>query len=160
MENAFIEKQRFIQWWLWLLLLGLASVFVYGLYKQIILGIPFGDKPMSDLGLILFSIAYFVFTVCFLSLKLVAKIDRDGIEVRYFPFVKKQLKWRDIKKMEFLNYDFVGWGIRFGTQYGTVYNVSGNQGLSIELSNGKRLLIGTQKQEEMELYLKKISPKK
>lgn len=53
--------------------------------------------------------------------------------------------------MKVINYGFVGgWGIRLWTKYGTVYNVSGNKGLFIKLKNGKTMVIGTQKSQELE----------
>lgn len=153
MNIVFNEKQRFAQWWLWVLLLGIASIFVCGIYTQLIMGITFGDKPMSDSGLLVVSIAYFVFVYCFLSLSLKTTINNEGIKYQYFPFVNEQLKWSEIKKVELLNYGFVGWGIRYKPQYGTIYNVSGNKGLAIELNNGKKVLIGTQKEEELNFLL-------
>ncbi len=43
-----------------------------------------------------------------------------------------------------------GWlGIWLFTKYGTVYNTRGNKGLALELKNGKKFLIGTQKMEEL-----------
>ena len=75
MKIEFKEKQKFTQWWIWLLLIGLGAIAVYG--------------------------------------------------------------------------------IRLGSKYGTVYNMSGDKGLAIELNNGKKFVIGTQK----ELELKKVVEK-
>jgi hypothetical protein len=59
--------------------------------------------------------------------------------------------------MKVLNYGFVGgWGVRLWTKYGTVYNVKGNIGLAIELKNGTKFLIGTQKEIELRSFLEKI----
>ena len=44
--------------------------------------------------------------------------------------------------------EYGGWGIRFGLK-GKAYNVSGNRGVQLELTNGKRLLIGSQRPEEL-----------
>ncbi|MGB5654860.1 MAG: hypothetical protein WBM56_13615 [Robiginitalea sp.] len=54
MKSAFTEVQKFNQWWLWILLLAVLGLPVYGMFQQIILGEPFGSTPMSDLGLVLF----------------------------------------------------------------------------------------------------------
>ena len=58
----------------------------------------------------------------------------------------------DIEKMEVITYrpiiDYGGWGVRFGRK-GMAYNVSGNIGLLISRKNGKTILIGTQKPDEM-----------
>jgi hypothetical protein len=44
--------------------------------------------------------------------------------------------------------DYGGWGIRRGAK-GKAYNVSGNHGVRLELSDGKRILIGSQRPEEL-----------
>ena len=44
-----------------------------------------------------------------------------------------------LKSAKIVNYGFVGYGIRLGSQYGTIYNVNGNKGFAIELSNGKKV---------------------
>ena len=62
MRFFFKEKQRFSQWWLWLIIIGLGNIPVIGIYKQLILGEKFGNNPMSDLGLIAFSIFIFGLT--------------------------------------------------------------------------------------------------
>ena len=55
------ETQKFSQWWLWLILIGIGILPILGIYKQLIIGEKFGDKPMSDLGIIIF--ALFVFSL-------------------------------------------------------------------------------------------------
>jgi hypothetical protein len=47
-QKVFIESQRFNQWWLWALLLGIFGVGCYGLIQKLILEVPFGSKPMND----------------------------------------------------------------------------------------------------------------
>ena len=80
--------------------------------------------------------------------------------MRFFPFVKKEFQWSEIQKSKVVNYGFVGgWGIRLFTKYGTVYNIRGNKGLAIELKNGKKYLIGTQKEEEMKKFINGLRSK-
>ena len=62
-----------------------------------------------------------------------------------------------MKHAEIVNYEFVGgWGIRLWTKYGTVYNTKGDKGLAIELQNGKKFLIGTQKATELSKIIEKV----
>jgi hypothetical protein len=60
-----------------------------------------------------------------------------------------------------------GWGFRVGPSgiklrlpysRNIVYNVAGNKILKLELKNGKKLMIGTQKPLELENILRKIEP--
>jgi hypothetical protein len=39
--------------------------------------------------------------------------------------------------------EYGGWGIKYG-KMGKAYNVSGNRGVQLEFTDGKRLLIGSQ----------------
>ncbi|HKO77675.1 MAG TPA: hypothetical protein VJU52_10675 [Flavobacterium sp.] len=149
MESEFKEKQKFTQWWLWLFLIGLGFFQAYGLFKQLIIGEDFGDKPMSDIGLIMFAILPFGIIFLFWYMKLETVIDQKEIRIKFSPLVKKTFKWEDVKSATVLNYKFVGYGIRLFTSYGTVYNTKGNTGLAIELKNGKKILIGTQKGDEL-----------
>jgi len=161
MNIVFKETQKFSQWWLWLILIGIGILPILGIYKQLIIGEKFGDKPMSDLGLIIFAVFVFSLIAMFCFMQLKTEIDQNGISMHFFPLVKKRVNWKEIKNAEIVNYGFVGgWGIRLWTKYGTVYNMKGDKGLAIELLNGKNFLIGTQKPKELTAMLEKISPKK
>lgn len=157
MKTEFKEEQKFTQWWLWLILIGIALIPVYGIYKQIFQGEVFGDKPMSNLGLIAFVIFMLLFLLLFLLFKLTTEINTKEIKIQFFPLVNKVVEWKDVKSAQVLNYGFVGgWGIRLFTKYGTVYNIKGNKGLALELKNGKKLLVGTQKMEELYEIVKNV----
>ena len=159
MKIKFREEQKFTQWWLWLILVGIGILPIFGIYKQIIIGEKFGDKPMSDFGLILFSLFIFALIAMFWFMRLKTEIDQKGIRIKFFPFTKKQVSWKEIRNTEIVNYGFVGgWGIRLGTKYGTVYNIKGKIGLAIELNNGKKFLIGTQKETELNRMINEIKP--
>jgi TATA-box binding protein (TBP) (component of TFIID and TFIIIB) len=53
--------------------------------------------------------------------------------------------------------EYGGWGLRYSVNHGKAYNVSGNQGVQLFFTNGKKLLIGTQKPEEITAILKQIN---
>lgn len=150
----FQELQKFNQWWLWLILIAFLILAFYGLVSQLILNKPFGSKPMSNSGLIVFSLGVAAFIYFFYALKLITKIDAHQIYFRFVPFLKKTIEWRDVKSAKVVNYGFVGYGIRFGSKYGVVYNVNGKMGLALELKSGKKLVIGTQKEQELKSWLK------
>ena len=57
--------------------------------------------------------------------------------------------------------DYGGWGLRFSMSgQGKAYNVSGNVGLQLEFSNGKKLLIGTRKPDELSSVLNEMGQMK
>ncbi|GAB7258310.1 hypothetical protein [Polaribacter sp. OB-PA-B3] len=156
MKIQFIEKQKFTQWWIWLILIGLAIIPIYGIYEQLIMGNPVGNTPVSNTGMIILSIFIFGFIYFNWYMTLITEINNDGIKMHFVPFVKKTIKWNELKSIKIVNYGFVGYGIRLGSKYGTVYNINGNKGLAIELKNGKKYVIGTQKEIELNNKLKKM----
>ena len=94
----------------------------------------------------------FIVVICVLPMlslevmRLRTEYNGDGISLNFIPFVKRHYNWFDIEKAELINYGFVGgWGIRMGTQYGTVYNTQGAEGLLLTLKTGRQITIGTQK---------------
>ena len=111
---------------------------------------------MSDFGLIIFCVFIFGLIAMFGFMRLKTEIDQNEIRMNFFPFVKKRVNWKEVRKAEIVNYGFVGgWGIRLWTKYGTVYNTKGNKGLAIELQNGKKILIGTPKETELNKIMDK-----
>ena len=153
---VFYEKQFFTQWWLWLILLAaITPLFLIALYRGPVL------SSESEYSMVEFLIIVSCCLLPFIFLKLMfleTRMDAEGIEIRFFPLLRKSWSWDDIRHAEVLQYGFVGgWGIRLWTAYGTVYNIRGDQGLFFELHNGKKRLIGTQKQEEMKQFLDSLN---
>lgn len=157
------EEQRFTQVWIWMLLLALSGFWVWQLVQQVFMGIPFGNKPGSDLSIILTGLFPLLAIILFRFLTLETVINEEGIGYRFRPFQRKLniIKVDDIIKFEVKKYsplkDYGGWGIRFGSsKNGKAYNVSGNQGVLFEFKNGKKFLLGTQKPSEIRSALEKL----
>lgn len=153
--KPFNETQRMTQWWLWLVLSGLAGIWVWGIVQQIGLGKPFGDKPMSDGELILSFLLPLGLLGFFRLLTLKTTVDERGIRISYRPLWRTQLRWDEIQDVRLETYSgFIGYGIRFTGTYGTVYNAKGNRGLLIRKKNGRRLMIGTQQSDALLLAVR------
>ncbi len=162
-EILFVERQRFRQWWVWLTLLGLNGFFLFAVFKQVVGGQQFGDKPMSNTGLLIAMGLMILLTLLFVNFCLDTKIKEDGVYVRFFPFhlKYKHYTWDTLAKCYVRTYspigEYGGWGLRFGLSgKGKAYNVSGNKGLQLEFTNGKKLLIGTNKPDDVTGALRKI----
>lgn len=162
-EILFTERQRFKQWWLWLILLGINGLFLFSVFKQVIGGQQFGDKPMSNEGLLIVTGLTIILTIMFVSFCLDTTIKKDGIYVRFFPFHLKfkHYTWDRLTKSFVRQYspltEYGGWGLRFGLSgKGTAFNVSGDKGLQLEFTDNKKLLIGTNKPNELTETLNKI----
>ena len=163
----FTERQKFKQWWVWVILLILNGILLFGVFKQVIGGQQFGDKPAGNTELLILSGLLLLFTLLFFNLRLDTIIKQDGIYVRFFPFHLKfkYFSWDSMTKTYVRNYspltEYGGWGLRFGFfGKGTAYNVSGDKGLQLEFTDNKKLLIGTNKPEELTETLNKIGQSK
>jgi hypothetical protein len=151
---SFKEEQRIDQWWLKAILLGTAAVLACSVF---ITWEDIANQDSITRGLALWSTV--IVTLAILGMvwfwKLTSRIDNYGITVKC-PFVHKKVNWDKIEKLEVLDYGFVGgWGIRIGTKYGTAYNTSGSKGMAVVLKNGKKFLIGTQKESDLKKIVEK-----
>lgn len=157
----FSERQRFTQWWLWVILIGINSIALFGFFKQIIFGQTFGDRPMSNYGLVIFLICMVLFVLFFIKMGLKTQITQEGIAIQFIPFHSKftHYKWSDISRIYIRKYsplkEFGGWGIRYGSD-GMAYNVSGNMGIQLEFFDKRKILIGTNKPEEVQKVIQSI----
>lgn len=153
--KIFKEEQRFRQWWLYVILF-------FATLPPIV--IVFQDYMASDKSLesnsenfIALAIGLTV-TAFMFFLKLKTRIDEYGIHFQFVPFhlKRKTILWKEIATAKVRKYDpiteYGGWGIKGGffwnKKKGVAYNVSGDIGIQLELKNGKKILIGTQKETE------------
>ncbi len=157
----FKETQRFTQWWIWAFNLGILLMPFIAIYQQLIRGEMFGDKPMSDLGLLVLTCFIVLLVVSFRIMNLKTEITNDRIYFYFFPFHTKKHFYdlADIRKMEVVKYrpilDYGGWGVRgFGSN--KAFSVKGNKGLKIIFKNGDIRLIGTQKPEELQKVIQEL----
>jgi hypothetical protein len=156
METAilFSEKQRFNQWWLWAIILVACVMPVWQFYWTIIENQVVLSDPTEYIGLMIMALIL----ILFLCNRLDTEIRQDGIYIRFIPFICKQrvYPWESIEKIYTRRYhpigEFGGWGIR-GFGKNRALNVSGNQGLQIVFKDGRRLLIGTRKPDEIKSVL-------
>jgi hypothetical protein len=157
-QILFSEKQKFTQWWIWLILIGINATILVAIIIQVFGDMEFGNNPMSDLGLFMTSVLTSLLTIMFFNLRLETQMTEEGVFVKFFPFHTsfRFYSWEIIEKSYVRQYrpigEFGGWGIR-GLSKNRALNVSGNFGLQLELKENKRLLIGTQKPEEIKLVL-------
>lgn len=165
------ETQQFRQWWY--IILILASIIpvmvmcIYTLYMQNIKHIQVGDSPAPNVVLILVFIAMCISIWVIFSLKLEVWIDMDGIHYRFSPLIYKNklISKGEIQRYEIRKYsaifDYGGRGIRrgFGHKWGKAYTVSGNMGLQLYLTNGNKVLFGTQRSQAIQYAMEEMMKK-
>ena len=158
---AYEETQRFNQVWLWSLLIAVSTFIIIKVPVSILSSSS--DEPLSTPAIVsLLGTLFFVIGInaLFYFLRLKTKIDKEGISFTFKPFINrpKVYSWNNIKEAYVRTYkpiwEYGGWGIRYGMK-GRAFNTSGNKGLQLILNSGKKILIGTQKPEELENFLKK-----
>ena len=147
--NLFCEEQRFRQWWVWLLVAGIAALSWWGFYEQIIRGRPWGSNPGPDWFMWLMWLAFGIaFPLWFWRMKLVVEVTADEVRMRLWPFANRVIPLADIAAIETRTYrpigEFGGWGVRGFSRRNMAYNVSGDQGVQLTLRDGSRVLIGSQ----------------
>lgn len=154
--------------WLWVLLLiftlGALFPLVNGFYWQIIKGQPWGDKPMSDAGIIALVIAILLLSgfmgsiIVFMKLHVI--IDMQGVHYQFFP---NERKWNTITKDAILYYEigkkniFIRYGYyRYWFVRTKTMNVNGTVHLSLHLTNGRKVELGSRNPEGLQWAMKKL----
>lgn len=146
--TEFKETQRFTQWWLWLVLAGSWGSMIYSFWVA---------ASFDTVSLLSFSVFALGLPILFWQMRLMTRITDEGIYVRFIPFHFKEkfFPWDSIESAQVRTYsplmEYGGWGIKYGFNgQGKVFNVAGNQGLQLVFKSGEKLLIGTQKSEEIQ----------
>jgi len=157
-EAIFREVQRFNQPWVWALIaLAAASAwftFFYELFSSLSESGQGGEMWITALVWVLVGLGL---PALFVSNRLVVEVRRDGLYYRYHPYQRKtcSIAWQEIRTAEVRTYrpiaEFGGWGLRGAWRKGggRAYNVYGNRGLQLELNDGRRVLFGSQRAEEL-----------
>ncbi|PKL36759.1 hypothetical protein CVV38_02565 [Candidatus Peregrinibacteria bacterium HGW-Peregrinibacteria-1] len=160
-EIVFSETQKFKQPWIWIILLGLNGLIIYSIIQQAVYGNPIGNNPMSTSGLFITLALMLLLTALFVAFKLETRVSKNGLSVRLFPIhlTPRKYTWDQFSKVYVRQYrpiiEFGGWGLR-GLSKNRALNVSGNKGLQLVFTNGKKLLIGTQREQELRSVLNDI----
>jgi hypothetical protein len=165
MENViYQEEQKFGLWLRWLIYvsMGISVVItVFALKKELA---PEGSHDTWEMvlgGIVGIGVPIAVMAL-FLFLKLQIEVRPDGLYVRYLPFHIhfKRIDPEDLSEYYARQYkpirEYGGWGIRCSFRNGKAYNVSGNKSVQLVFKNGKRLLIGSQRAEELETAIRSI----
>ncbi len=157
------EEQRFGLWLRWLIFVSMLLILPLGIFS--LSKIPSEEEGIKILPVTTLTICGILvpigIAVLFVSLKLETEVRGDGLYIRFYPF---HLKFKRFGAEELSEYyareyrpllEYGGWGIRCGKQ-GRAYNVSGNKGVQLVFKNGRQLLIGSQREKELEDAIRSI----
>lgn len=149
---VFSETQWFIRpwWWLVALLTGAAIWFGYSspqydLKSRLLLSLP--------------GVVVLLLVLMLALLRLEVRLDAEGVHYRYFPLLWRwrHWPWSEFKQVFARSYsplgDYGGWGLR-GLRGNKAYNVWGKEGLQLVFKSNNRLLLGTQRPDELRTALR------
>lgn len=158
----FTERQRPHAWTLVAILLPGVGLPVYIFVQQLLLGRPFGNHPMTNWGLAILMPAIVVLMSAMACLHLDTRLDADRLRVRLFPLADENLHPARIVRWEVRTYspmkEYWGWGVRFGADGSVAYTMKGNRDVQLLLDDGSRVLIGSQRPENLASALTMAAP--
>ena len=155
----FREEQRFGWWVYFLLALMMALAWVFFLARQQgagHLGLGFNPQAVSlAVALAMFLPVFFVLAL----LRMTTLVT--PIEIRvwfgFLPTYRRAIPIGSIARVEVVQFHPVtehgGWGIRRTRDGERVYSARGNRGVRLHLVDGSKILIGSQRPEELVLAL-------
>jgi hypothetical protein len=160
-DILFEERQRFNQWWLWILLIGVNIFAIHDAVRDFLHQDTAHSVVLISSILIPLGVTAGV-TLLLRIFRLDTQIKKDGVYVRFYPFHRKYLvyNWDAIAEHSIRTYrpllEYGGWGLRAGFGKGTAFTVSGNKGIQLVFKNKTRLLIGTHKPDEVSTILTQL----
>ena len=155
------EEQNFA-WWVYALLVGVE------LFLVLILAVVAGDArnhagqphlpvPRDILALSLTLVPPALIMVGLLRLTTEVMPSEVRVWFGWIPTYRRVVPVDLLQRVEVVTYrpvaDYGGWGIRSGRDGERVLNARGNRGVRLYLSDGSRLLIGSQRPEALALAL-------
>lgn len=165
------EAQQFREWWQIVLRLAATVpailICIYTLFEQLIVGVQIGDSPAPNFVLIFAIIGLSIGLWVSFKLKLEVWIDLEGVHYRFFPLISKNkfISKGEIQRFEIRKYsavfDYGGRGFRrgLGHKWGKAYTISGNMGLQLFLTNGQKVLFGTQRSQAIQYAMDEMMKK-
>ncbi len=149
----FEESQAFRQWWL-LIPLSIAALAAWSMFLvQVVSGRGIGANPAPDVLLwIVLAVAGVLLPGLMFSVRMRTTVDGEALTIRYRPFATRRISLADIDRWAAVTYhpilDYGGWGLRWSLK-GWCYNVSGDRGVLLTLRNGKHVMVGSQRADDL-----------
>lgn len=154
MTWLFKERQRLRQWWAKALVAGMLLFALYGLLGQLLLDRPLGDNPADHATTLGISLLMLVLALLILTIRLDTMVDAGGLHIRFWPFMERHIALDQVAETEITAYRGVGTGIRLGSKHGTVYNLSGGEGVQLRLRSGELVFVGSRHARQLEEALR------
>ncbi len=150
----FREEQSFRQPWVWACVLLPMVLIACGIAWQVVSGRPWGNRPLPTVALVGNEMVLAAIAVWVYQMRLVTEVRAAELGVHFqWLWQRRRIPFAEIHSYRAVTYnpirEYGGWGIRYGANGAKAYNVSGDHGVQVEFMNGGRLLIGSQRPEEL-----------
>jgi len=151
----FHEEQRFTQPWVWAVVVVAAAAAWVGLLAVV--------RDPEDDGARWFVVLLAVFVgvglpLLFALARLTVEVLADRVEIRYRPFVSRTILLGSVVAAEAVTYhpvrEYGGWGIKGWSRRKLAYNVRGDRGVLLTLADGRTVLIGSQRPDDLAAALR------
>lgn len=159
--SLFHETQRFRQPWLFAIIGAIVVGAWLAFIQQIVRGKPFGNDPAPDWAVVMMTALLGVGLPAATSwLQMETEVYPDRVEIHMKPLSNRVIPSGEIAGVAARTYrpirEYGGWGIR-GIGSNRAYNTSGDQGVQLVLTNGNRILIGTQQPDALAAAISQIA---
>lgn len=162
--KVFTEEQRFKSWIIILIIvLAVGTIIPFFIHRDNF----FTTSSENSVSLILPAVIAILSIVYIISIKLKTKIDEQGIHYQFFPnqLNEKLIVWDKIEKCDLIKYNsfrkFGGYGYKrnlFGKKSISM-NLGSKFGIQLILKNGRKIIIGTQKEPDAKRVIQTYSYK-
>lgn len=157
---VFEEEQSFSRIWVWIPVALGAILVCYHFFEHIAFDVSF-DNPSSPQWILwlVWPLVGVGIPILFYVLRLNVYVYRRHLYIRFRPFVSRRIHYSEIRSCMARSYrpilEYGGWGIRWRPTRGMAYNVSGKEGVQLVLTDGKKILIGSQRAEDLARAIRK-----
>ena len=152
--SLYREEQNVSQWWVWVIVVVAAGLAWWAFVQQVILGHAFGGDPLPNWGVWIFwAVIGIGLPAMFFWLRLMLEVTTQEVLIRYRPVLRRSIALTEIESFEVRTYspvrEYGGWGIKGWSRRNVAYNARGNRGVQLTLRDGRRVMLGSQRPEEL-----------
>jgi hypothetical protein len=153
----FREVQR-PAWWAYAAIAPAAVALAGAFAWRFALGRPLGDGSLPDWALALIvALGAVAIPLVTAFMRLVVEVEAPVLRIRLWPFPARTIPLSEIAEAKAETYrplrEFGGWGLRFARGGKRAYSMRGNRGVRLRLRDGRVVMVGSQRAEELEAAL-------
>ena len=159
--SAIYREEQLFGWWVYALMVVMVAISSYFL-KIRLEGAEGSASYPHSFGIIVGFVLPTILVIGVLRMSTEVALGRIEVSFGWIPTYRRSINIVAIQRVEVVTYQPLkhchGWGLRYGRDGERVFNARGNQGVRLHMIDGSRLLIGSQKPEEVAAAIKRVLP--